>query len=96
MKPHYISLSLIIAHIEVLSTLFFALGPWYDSPNMADDLITKDDLMAYLRISRATVGRLMERGLPYIKLERRVLFRKADVDAFLEVRIIKKNPGGNK
>ena len=58
--------------------------------NMAPEYMTKNDLIAYLKISRATVGRLMEHGLPFVKLDRRVLFRKADVDAFLESKIVKK------
>jgi len=31
----------------------------------------------------------MKEGLPHIKLERRVLFRKEDVDAFLERYLVK-------
>jgi excisionase family DNA binding protein len=45
-------------------------------------------LMVYLKISSATVGRLMQQGLPYIKLPRRVLFKREDVDAFLETKRI--------
>jgi len=59
---------------------------------MAGELMTKDDLMAYLRISRGTINRLMQQGLPYVKLERRVLFRQMDIDAYLESKIIKKKP----
>jgi excisionase family DNA binding protein len=80
-----------------LSSLFFAPWPWYDSPNMAGELMTKDDLMAYLRISLPTVNRLMAAGLPFVKLAKgkgRVLFRKADVDAYLESKIVKNKPQG--
>jgi len=60
---------------------------------MAAELMTKDDLMAYLKISRPTVNRLMkEDGLPYIKLGHHVRFKQADVDAYLESKIIKKKP----
>jgi excisionase family DNA binding protein len=46
--------------------------------------------MAYLKISRTTVDRLMQQGLPYRKLERRVLFKCEDVDTFLETKKIVK------
>jgi excisionase family DNA binding protein len=56
---------------------------------MVTEYFTKKDLMAYLKISRTTADRLMKEGLPHIKLERRVLFRKEDVDAFLERYLVK-------
>ena len=56
---------------------------------MVTEYLTKKDLMAYLKISRTTVDRLMKEGLPHIKLDRRVLFRKEDVDAFLERFLVK-------
>jgi excisionase family DNA binding protein len=59
---------------------------------MADDLMTKEDLMAYLKISLPTVNRLMVRGLPYIKLAEgkgHVLFRRKDIDKYLEARLVK-------
>ncbi|MDW7759444.1 MAG: helix-turn-helix domain-containing protein [Acidobacteriota bacterium] len=49
---------------------------------------TKREIAEYLKISLATLERLMKEGLPHIKLSRRVLFRKADVDAWLESKII--------
>ena len=55
-----------------------------------DDYMSKDGLIAYLKISRTTIGRLMKEGLPHIKLERRVLFRKIDVDRFLSKRLVKR------
>jgi excisionase family DNA binding protein len=52
--------------------------------------MTKAELMAYLRVSRGTVDKLMKsHELPFIKLEKKVLFRKKDVDAFLEKRLVK-------
>ena len=59
---------------------------------MAGEYMSKTELMSYLRISKSTVERLMKEGLPHIKLERRVLFRKADVDAYLESKIVKNKP----
>jgi len=55
--------------------------------------MTKDDLMTYLHISRGTINRLMKRGLPHIKLERRVLFRKEDIDTYLKSKLVKKTSG---
>ncbi|MDW7761653.1 MAG: helix-turn-helix domain-containing protein [Acidobacteriota bacterium] len=57
---------------------------------MSSEYLTKKDLGDYLKISPATINRLMKQGLPHIKLERRVLFRKADVDKWLESKIVVK------
>jgi excisionase family DNA binding protein len=55
-----------------------------------DDLMTKAEVMAYLRISLATLNRLIKRhAFPLVKLERKVLFRKTDIDAFLESKIVR-------
>lgn len=48
-------------------------------------LMTKKEVMEYLRISHDTLHRLMkQRAFPYIKLERKVLFKKSDIEKFLE------------
>ena len=52
--------------------------------------LTKAQLQEYLQISKATVERLMKEGLPHYKLARRVLFKKAAVDAWLESKIVKR------
>lgn len=50
-------------------------------------LLTKAETGEYMRVSLATIDRLMKtRQLPFIKLGKRVLFKKADVDRFLESR----------
>jgi excisionase family DNA binding protein len=55
-----------------------------------DDLLTREDVMDYLKISKGTLYKLMKsKAFPYIKLSRKVLFRKADVDKFLESKLIK-------
>lgn len=47
--------------------------------------MTRKEVMEYLRIKRGTLSKLMkQRAFPYIKLERKVLFKKKDIDAFLE------------
>jgi excisionase family DNA binding protein len=58
---------------------------------MADkELLTIRDLMAYLSVGRSTIYNILKTGeLPYIKLGKRVLFRKKDVDKFLESKLVK-------
>ena len=52
--------------------------------------MTKAEVREYLRISRGTLDRIMKsRGLPFIKLEKKVLFRKKDIDRFLEKHLVK-------
>jgi hypothetical protein len=48
------------------------------------------ELMARLKVSRTIIDKFMRQGLPYIKLERRVLFKCKDVDLFLESKTIRK------
>jgi excisionase family DNA binding protein len=54
------------------------------------ELITRSEVIEYLRISHGTLTKLMKRhAFPYIKLEKKVLFRKEDIDRFLESKLIK-------
>jgi len=48
-----------------------------------DRLLTKEEAAEYMRISRATLGRIMKE-IPYIKLGRRVLFKMSDIEKYLE------------
>ena len=53
------------------------------------ELITKAEAMEYLRISLATIDRLIKsRDLPHIKVGKKVLFRIRDLEAFVDVRCI--------
>ena len=55
-----------------------------------DVLLTRKELMDYLRIKQGTLRKLMLRNeFPYFKLERRVLFRKNDIDKWLESKRVK-------
>ena len=55
-----------------------------------DILLTRKELMDYLRIKPSTLRKLMLRNeFPYFKLERRVLFRKDDIDKWLESKRVK-------
>lgn len=54
------------------------------------ELLTKKEVAELLRSSIATVDRLMRsKKVKYLKLEKKVLFRKKDIDAFLEKRLVK-------
>jgi len=53
-------------------------------------LLTKKEALEYLRISHDTLQRLMKkRAFPFIKFEKKVLFRKTDIDKWLESKIVK-------
>jgi len=53
-------------------------------------IMTKAEAMEYMRLSVATIDRLMKRhALPHVKVGKKVLFRKRDIDAFLEKRLVK-------
>ena len=53
---------------------------------MAEEkLLIKQEVCEYLRIAPATLDRLIKnKQISYIKIGRRVLFRKSDIDEFLE------------
>lgn len=55
-----------------------------------DEFMTKDEVIAYIKISKGTLYKLMKaRAFPYIKLDRKVLFRRRDIDAFLKSKLVK-------
>jgi excisionase family DNA binding protein len=55
-------------------------------------LLTKAEVEEYLRISHMTLQNLMKNhGLPFIKLGKRVLFRRAEIEAYLESRTVRKS-----
>lgn len=58
-------------------------------PEMDSEYLTKKELYAYLKVSRTIVDKLIRQGLPHIRLERRVLFRKKDIDRWLESKTIR-------
>ncbi len=66
-----------------------SLGRCYHPGSMESVYLTKKELLAYLKVSRTIVEKLMRQGLPHIKLDRRVLFRREDVDAFMAKKIVK-------
>jgi excisionase family DNA binding protein len=53
-------------------------------------VMTKAEAVEYMRLSVATIDRLMKnRALPYVKVGKKVLFRRPDIDVFLEKRLVK-------
>jgi excisionase family DNA binding protein len=57
---------------------------------MEKAFLTKKDLETYLSISHGTVSKLMAtRQIPFIKVGKKVLFRKADVDRWIESKIVR-------
>lgn len=55
-----------------------------------NEYITKEEFRHLIRVSRATLDLIMKRKeVPYIKLERKVLFKKADVEVWLESKRVK-------
>jgi excisionase family DNA binding protein len=83
----------IVSDIDRLVKGGFYFSGWncYDENEVkTESLMTKADVMQYLRISHDTLHRLMRSGaFPYMKLERKVLFRKDDIDRFLESKLVK-------
>lgn len=55
---------------------------------MPGEYMTKAECQEYLRISKSSLEKLVKEGLPRIKLDRKVIFRKADVDRWLERKVI--------
>ncbi len=55
------------------------------------DLMTIAEAMQYLRISRSTMHRLMRKhALPYLKLEKKILFRRSEIEKYLESITVKR------
>jgi len=50
-----------------------------------DSYLSKEQTLEYCgNISPSTLSRWEKNGLPHVKLERKVLYRKSDIDAYLE------------
>lgn len=55
---------------------------------MRDDYMTVKQVVEYLKISRQTLLKLRTRDLAYVKIGKKVLFRKSDIDAFMESHLV--------
>ena len=57
---------------------------------MENELMTKAEVMAFLRISKRTLDKLMKaREIPFFKLKRKVLFKRDDIDRWLETKRVR-------
>lgn len=57
---------------------------------MSNEILTKKEAAEFLRISIATIDRLMrDRKIPFSKINGKVLFQKKDIIDLLEVKKIK-------
>jgi len=78
----------LIYHIGPCVKHFLPEGMGFDRilSTMTDDIfMTRAELMEYLKIRRTTLQRLMNRKeFPWFKLDRRILFKKSDIDKWLE------------
>jgi len=50
--------------------------------------MTVKQVVEYLKISRQTLLKLRTRDLAYVKIGKKVLFRKSDIDAFMESHLV--------
>ena len=55
------------------------------------EYFTKAEAAEYTRLSRATIDRMRKSGqLRYIKVGKKVVFRRSDIDKFMAARVVKK------
>jgi excisionase family DNA binding protein len=63
-----------------------------EKTSFSDETLTREQVQEYLKISRGSLLRRMndpDSPIPYFKLKRHVLFKKADVEAWLESKRVK-------
>jgi excisionase family DNA binding protein len=66
------------------STNDHAVPPRTELPLLAEPLLTADDVASLLRVPRSTVYELTRsRRLPHVKVGRRTLFVRSDLDAWI-------------
>jgi excisionase family DNA binding protein len=54
---------------------------------------TMQDVMEYLQVrSRTTMFKLLKDGFPHARVGKKLIFRKADVDAWIEARVVNPLP----
>jgi excisionase family DNA binding protein len=57
---------------------------------MEKELLTKAEVIAFLRISKRTLDLLMRRrDIPFFKLDRKVLFKRQDIEQWLETKRVR-------
>lgn len=57
----------------------------YKFPEINKDFYEFNEVCSFLRVSRRTLSRYVKNeGLPSYKIKKKVLFKKADINAFIE------------
>lgn len=53
-------------------------------------MLDVDEVIAYMKVSESTLARMRrdKNGPPYAKIGTKVLYRKADLDAFIESKLV--------
>jgi len=68
---------------KILESLRPALNKQKQSPD--DSMLNVKDLCDYLRVSKSWIySRTRVNGIPFYKIDGQILFRKADIDKFLQ------------
>ena len=67
-----------------MSSLFFYGRIWYNPLKMDQEYLTRQEVMALLKVSRSILDELVRQGLPRVKFGRRVVFRRKDLDDFIQ------------
>jgi excisionase family DNA binding protein len=52
------------------------------------EFLTKRDILEYLPISRSTLERTIMKEVPHIRIGKKILFRKSDIDAYLKKKTV--------
>jgi excisionase family DNA binding protein len=61
---------------------------------MSDDLMTPDEVCAYLKINKDWLYDQVQAGrIPHIRLGRQLRFRRTELDAYLETHLAGERPG---
>jgi len=81
-------------YLEPLAPLCYFIGMERKNDIIESQLMSRKQVLEYLKISPATLTKLMKsRAFPFIKFEKsrrgKVLFKKSDIDAFLESKIVR-------
>lgn len=51
---------------------------------LREKYLSKKDLIEYMGVSLPTISNYMKAGMPYHKVGRRVLFRKGEIDGWVD------------
>jgi excisionase family DNA binding protein len=80
-----------VCHLAIVKKeIDFSVLKCKNSRMEEDRLLTKKEVSEYLRVSRSTLDHRLMKEIPYIKLGKRVLFRKSVIDKYLEKKTVNK------